>query len=111
MEIKSSARFVRIAPQKVRLVGDMIKGKLFDDALNILSMTNKKAAGIVLKLLKAGAANAEAKEEIDIDSLYVKNVLVDQGPTLKRFRPRARGRATLIKKRTAHITVVFEETF
>jgi len=109
--LQAKARFIRIAPRKVILVSKLVKGKKIDEALNILTLKSKKASKVLLKLLKSAAANAEAREEIDIDSLHVKTIRVDQGPTLKRFRPRAMGRANRIRKRSSHITIVLEETF
>jgi large subunit ribosomal protein L22 len=90
------------------LAADLIRGKKSEEALNLLSFTPKAAAKIILKLLKSAVANATQKK-IDVDRLYVKTVTVDQGPTMKRFMPRAQGRATSIRKRTSHITIVLDE--
>ena len=90
------------------LVADLIRGKKSEEALNLLTFTPKAAAKIVVKLLKSAIANATQKK-IDVDRLYVKTVTVDQGPTMKRFMPRAQGRATSIRKRTSHITIVLDE--
>ena len=109
MEVRAKLRFARLAPRKARLVADLIRGKGSEEALNILSFTKKAAAKIVTKLLKSAIANATQKKTIDIDRLYVKKITVDQGPTLKRFQPRALGRATSIHKRTSHITIVLDE--
>jgi large subunit ribosomal protein L22 len=108
MEVKAKLRFTRIAPRKARLVADLIRGKKSEDALNILTFTPKAAARIIVKLLKSAIANATQKK-IDVDRLYVKTIAVDQGPTMKRFMPRAMGRATSIRKRTSHITIVLDE--
>jgi large subunit ribosomal protein L22 len=108
MEVKAKLRFTRIAPRKARLVADLIRGKKSEEALNILTFTPKAAARIIVKLLKSAVANATQKK-IDVDRLYVKTIMVDQGPTMKRFMPRALGRATTIRKRTSHITIVLDE--
>ena len=109
MEVKARLRFVRIAPRKARLVADLIRGKKSEEALNILNFTKKAAAKILIKLLKSAIANATQKKTVDIDRLYVKQIMVDQGPTMKRFQPRALGRATMIRKRTSHINIVLDE--
>jgi large subunit ribosomal protein L22 len=109
MEVKARLRFVRIAPTKARLVADLIRGKRSEEALNILTFTQKAAAKILIKLLKSAIANATQKKNIDVDRLYVKQITVDQGPTMKRFQPRALGRATMIRKRTSHIHIVLDE--
>jgi large subunit ribosomal protein L22 len=110
MEVRARLRFVRMAPRKARLVADLIRGKRSEDALNILTFTKKAAAKILIKLLKSAIANAtQKKKTIDIDRLFVKKITVDQGPTMKRFQPRALGRATMIRKRTSHITIVLDE--
>jgi large subunit ribosomal protein L22 len=89
-------------------VADLIRGKRSGEALNILTFTKKAAAKIVIKLLKSAIANAIQKK-MDADRLYVKQIMVDQGPTMKRFQPRALGRATMIRKRTSHINIVLDE--
>jgi len=109
MEVKAKLRFVRIAPRKARLVADLIRGKGSEEAMNILTFTKKAAAKILIKLLKSAIANATQKKTIDIDRLYVKKIAVDQGPTMKRFQPRAMGRATTIRKRSSHITIILDE--
>jgi large subunit ribosomal protein L22 len=109
MESKAIARYIRIAPRKVRLVVDLIRGKQVGEALAILKHTPKAASPVVEKVLKSAIANAEHNFEMDVNSLVVGQVFVDQGPTLKRFRPRAMGRASRIHKRTSHITVVLNE--
>jgi large subunit ribosomal protein L22 len=109
MEVKARLRFVRIAPRKARLVADMIRGKRSEEALNVLTFTKKAAAKILIKLLKSAIANATQKKNIDIDRLFVKQITVDQGPTMKRYQPRALGRATMIRKRTSHIHIVLDE--
>lgn len=108
MEVKAKLRFTRIAPRKARLVADLIRGKRSEEAVSILTFTPKAAARIIIKLLRSAIANADQKK-IDVDRLYVKTIMVDQGPTMKRFMPRALGRATTIRKRTSHITIVLDE--
>ncbi|HHC74683.1 MAG TPA: 50S ribosomal protein L22 [Thiothrix sp.] len=105
MEIAAKLRYARISPQKCRLVADQIRGMSAEQALNVLNFSPKKAAGIVKKVLDSAIANAEHNEGVDIDELVISKVFVDEGPTLKRIRPRAKGRANRILKRTSHITV------
>ncbi len=109
MEVRARLRFARVAPRKARLVADLIRGKRSEEALNILNFTKKAAARILGKLLKSAIANAAQKRNIDVDRLYVKQITVDQGPTMKRYQPRALGRATMIRKRTSHIQIVLDE--
>jgi large subunit ribosomal protein L22 len=109
MEVRAKLRFVRVSPRKARLVADLIRGKGSEEATNILTFTKKAAAKILIKLLKSAIANATQKKTIDIDRLYVKKIAVDQGPTMKRFQPRAMGRATTIRKRSSHITIILDE--
>ncbi|SES89737.1 50S ribosomal protein L22 [Anaerobranca gottschalkii] len=109
MEAKSVARYVRIAPRKVRIVLDLIRGKSVSDALAILKFTPKAASPILEKVLKSAVANAEHNYDMDVNKLYISKAFADQGPTLKRFRPRAQGRATRINKKTSHITIVVAE--
>lgn len=109
MEAVARARYLRVSPQKARLVVDLVRGKTAQDALHILTFTRKAAARTVKKLLESAIANATHKGNIDVDTLYVKGIWVDPGPTWKRFQPRAMGRATRIRKRTSHITIVLDE--
>ncbi|WLR50966.1 50S ribosomal protein L22 [Bacillus tianshenii] len=109
MQAKAIAKTVRIAPRKARLVIDLIRGKQVGEAIAILRHTPKAASPVVEKLLKSAIANAEHNYEMDADSLLVTEAYVNEGPTLKRFRPRAMGRASQINKRTSHITVVLTE--
>ena len=109
MEIKASAKYLRIGTQKARIVADLIRGCNVNEALNRLAYTPKKAAGLITKLLKSAVANAEQKKVIDVDNLYVKKITVDQGPHLKRFRPAARGSSAPHKKRQSHIDLVLDE--
>jgi len=109
MEVKAKLKFARMAPTKARLVADLIRGKKSEEAINILSFTKKGLPKAMIKLLKSAIANATQKKTVDVDRLYVKKVSVDQGTTWKRFTPRALGRATTIRKRTSHITIVLDE--
>ena len=106
MEVSAKLRYARISPQKCRLVVDQIRGLPVERALQILTYSPKKGAGIVKKVLESAIANAEHNEGLDVDELRVSRVYVDEGPTLKRIRPRAKGRANRILKRTSHITVM-----
>jgi len=105
----ATARYIRISSRKVKVVIDLIRGKSVDDAEAILLYTPKAAAEPVLKLLRSAIANAENNLELSRDNLYVAEVFANQGPTLKRYRPRARGSACHIRKRTSHITVILDE--
>ena len=108
METKAQAKYIRIAPRKVKVIIPTIKGRKVEEAIAILQFMPRKGARILQKVLHSAVANAE-QNKVDIDTLVVKTVLVDGGPTLKRFMPRAMGRATPILKRTSHITVYLAE--
>jgi large subunit ribosomal protein L22 len=109
MESRAQAKMVRISSRKVKLVIDLVRGKSLGEAMNILNFTPRAASPVVTKLLKSAAANAEHNYNMDLEKLYVKEIYVGEGPTLKRIRPRAQGRATQILKRTSHITAVVAE--
>ena len=109
MEAKATLKYVRISPRKAKLVIDLIRNKPVGEALSILRHTPKRASGIIEKLLDSAIANAENNHEMDIDKLYIARAYANQGPTLKRIRPRAQGRAFRIRKRTSHITLVLKE--
>lgn len=109
MQAKAIAKFVRISPRKVRQVVNLIRGKKVSDALAILQFTTKGSTEPVTKVLKSAVANAEHNLELVADDLFVTEVFVDEGPTLKRIKPRAMGRADQIRKRSSHITVVVGE--
>ena len=106
---KTRLKSVRISPRKARLVVDLIRGKSVQDALDILRFTNKKAAPIVSKLIKSALGNAQNLATVDVDGMVVGKAFVDEGPTMKRYLPRAQGRATPIRKRSSHITVELNE--
>ena len=110
MEIVARAKMMRIAPTKVRIVGDLIKKKNVNEAMGILLYTPRKGAFILKKLLDSAIGNARQKKYVDVDNLYVKNVLVDGGSVMKRFLPRGMGRATRVRKRTSHVTLVLDES-
>ena len=109
MEAKAVAKYIRVSPQKARLVVDLVRGKKIDEAKKILQFTRKYSAGIINKVLRSAVANAKQNPNIDESILYVKDIFVDQGPSLKRWRARAQGRAASIKKRMSHITIILDE--
>ncbi len=105
-EVKAVLKYARISPQKIRKLIDAIKGKPVEEGLDTLKFMPQKAAGIIEKIVRSAVANADQNPDIDVDSLVISNIITDQGPMLKRFRARARGRGTRILKRTSHITVI-----
>ena len=105
MEVAAKLRGARISAQKARLVADQVRGKGVEDALDLLSYSNKKAAHIIKKILNSAIANAENNEGADVDELTISSIFVDEGMTMKRLRPRAKGRADQILERSCHITV------
>lgn len=110
MEAKANIRKVRVSPRKVRLVADLIRGRLCSDALGILAMSRKaNVSNILSKLVSSAVANAQENMNLDVDRLYIKTLTVDQGTPLKRWLPRMRGKADRILKRTSHISVVLDE--
>jgi large subunit ribosomal protein L22 len=108
-EIKAKLRYLRIAPRKVRLVADLIRGKSVLEAERILNFTRKRAALPLLKLLKSAVANAKHNFNLDEKNLYISKITVDQGPKTKKIFPRARGRADIKEKKTSHITLILKE--
>ncbi len=109
MEVKASLKYARIGCQKARLVADVIRGQNVNEALRKLTFLEKKGGGLFKKLLESAVANAEQKNVIDVDNLFVKTVYVDMGPSMKRFRPRAQGRAFQVRKKMSHINLVLDE--
>lgn len=109
MEVKAVAKFIRISPRKVRILVDGIKGKPVEKGLDAVRFMPQKSAGILEKLIRSAVANADQNPSMDVDSLIIRNIIVDGGPTLKRFKARARGRGSRILKRTSHITVILSE--
>jgi large subunit ribosomal protein L22 len=109
MEIKASAKYLRIAPTKLRLVTRAVSGKKVEEALSLLRFMPQRGARLVRKVVMAAVANAEQRPQIDVDTLFVKGIQVDGGPSLKRFQARAMGRVNRILKRSSHLTVVLAE--
>ena len=110
MEAIAKHQFARVSAQKGRLVADQIRGLPVEKALDILAYSPKEAAGLIKKVLESAIANAEHNEGADIDELKVAKIFLDEGPTMKRIKPRAKGRADRIFKRTSHITVVVSDS-
>ena len=109
METKAVGKYIRISPQKARLVADTVRGMNADQAITTLKFMPKKGAKILRKVIESAVANATQDDQVDVDNLFIKKITIDGGPSLKRIRPRAMGRATRIIKRTSHITVVLDE--
>lgn len=109
MESKATAKFMRVSPRKARLVARNVKGMPVEAAMNLLRFTPNKPAGIILEVVRSAVANAEHNTSMDVDTLVVQEILVNEGPTWKRFMPRSQGRANSIRKRTSHITVILAE--
>jgi len=109
MESNAVAKYVRISPQKARLVMNQIRGKRVEEALNMLKFAPQKGAGLISKLINSAVANAQQSSDVDVDNLFIKKIYADEGPMLKRIIPRASGRATRILKRTSHLTVVLND--
>ena len=109
MEVKAKLRYARVGAQKARLVADLVRGMDVNDAIRTLTFRQEKSAEMVKKLVESAVANAEQKKVIDLDNLYVKHISVDKGPDMKRFRPRAQGRAFQVRKRLSHINLILDE--
>ena len=109
MEVTAKLKYARVGAQKARLVADAVRGKDVNEAIRSLAYMKKKSAVLVKKLIESAVANAEDKKVVDVDNLYVKAITVDQGPLMKRFRPRAQGRAFTVRKKLSHINVVLDE--
>jgi large subunit ribosomal protein L22 len=105
MQTQAVLKFVRLSPMKGRLLADLVRGKKVDEAINILKFSNQRAAGILKKVLDSAIANAENNNGADVDELKISEILVDEGPTMKRISARAKGRSDRILKRTSHVTV------
>ncbi len=114
MEARAAARFIRVSPRKARIVADLIRGKSVDEALGILALTQKKASPILKKVVLAAAANVQFKNDGHVamtnQDITITEILINEGPTMKRIRPRAQGRAFRILKRTSHIKVTVNTT-
>ncbi len=109
METKASLNYARVGSQKARLVADLVRGKNVDEALKTLTYLNKKTALMIKKLIESAVANADYKKTMNMDKLFIKSISVDGGPVLKRFRPRAQGRAFGVRKKLSHINVTLGE--
>ena len=109
MESRAIAKYQRVSPRKARLVARNVQGLGVEEAMNLLRFTPNKPAGIIYAVVKSALANASQLGGVDVDAMVVKEVLVNEGPTWKRFMPRAQGRASKIHKRTSHITVILQE--
>ena len=109
MSVQAKIKYLRMTPRKVRVVANQIRGKSASEAVDYLTFCRRRAAGPLLKAVKSALATADQRGDMDIDNMVVKTLLVDQGPTFKRWLPRARGMATQILKRTSHVTVVLDE--
>ena len=109
MEARAVGKYIRVSPQKARLVADVVRGMDADQAITTLKFMPKKAAGLLRQVIESAVANATQNDQVDVDNLVVKKIFIDGGPSLKRIRPRAMGRATGIIKRTSHITVILDE--
>jgi large subunit ribosomal protein L22 len=109
LKAKAIEKFIRISPRKLRYVADVVRSKKVEEAVDMLTFTQKKAALILKKAVESAAANAIENHDMNEDDLVIAEVFVDEGPILKRFRPRARGRATKIRKRTSHLTVIVSD--
>ncbi|THB79460.1 MAG: 50S ribosomal protein L22 [Desulfobulbaceae bacterium] len=109
MESRAVAKYIRVSPQKTRLVADVVRGMNVDKAITTLKFMPKKPAGILRQVIESAVANATQDDQVDVDNLFIKKIFIDGGPSLKRIRPRAMGRATGIIKRTSHITVILDE--
>ena len=110
MEVKAIARYIRVSPRKIRLLMREIRGKKVEESLNLLAFAPQRGAPILRKLINSAIANAKQYPDTDVDNLFIKHLFADEGPTLKRFRPRAMGRAARIRKRTSHLTVILDES-
>lgn len=108
MQIKAVGKYIRVSPFKAKKVADLIRGKPVDEAMSILKLTPKKSCGIIENILKSAIANAKDQHGLSKEDLFVKIAQVDKGPTMKRIKPRARGRADLMRRRTSHITIVLD---
>lgn len=108
MEVRAVGKYIRISPFKAQKVASLIRGKSVGDAMNILKLTPRKASSILESILNSAIANAEKNFNLSTDTLFVKVAQVDKGPTMKRIKPRARGRADLMRRRTSHITIILD---
>jgi large subunit ribosomal protein L22 len=109
MRVRAIAKYIRVSPRKIRLLMREIRGKRVEEALNLLTFAPQRGAPVLRKLINSAVANASQHPDVDVDNLFVKHIFADEGPTLKRFMPRAMGRATRIRRRTSHLTIILDE--
>ncbi len=109
MEVKAKLRYARVGAFKARIVADLVRGMDVNEAIRALTFMKQKSAGMMKKLIESAVANAEDKKVIDVDNLYIKTITVDEGPSFKRFQPRAQGRAFMVKKKQSHINLTLDE--
>ncbi|OGQ51166.1 MAG: 50S ribosomal protein L22 [Deltaproteobacteria bacterium RIFCSPLOWO2_02_FULL_53_8] len=109
MEARATSKYMKVSPQKARLVVDLIRGKRINDALSILAFTQKAVSKDIAKVVKSAIANAENTKELDVDKLFIKTAFVDPGPVMKRTYSKAMGRGAIIRKRSSHVTIVVQE--
>jgi len=109
MEARATAKYIRLSARKIRLIMKEVKGKRVEKALHLLTFAPQKGAPILLKLINSAVSNAGQNPDTNMDNLFIKHIFADEGPTLKRFRPRAMGRAARIRKRSSHLTVILDE--
>ena len=109
MRARAIAKYIRVSPRKIRLLMREIRGKRVEEALNLVSFAPQRGAPVLRKLINSAVANASQHPDVDVDNLFIKHIFADEGPTLKRFRPRAMGRATRIRRRTSHLTIILDE--
>jgi len=109
MRVRAIAKYIRVSPRKIRLLMREIRGKRVEEALNLVTFAPQRGGPVLRKLINSAVANASQHPDVDVDNLFVKHIFADEGPTLKRFRPRAMGRATRIRRRTSHLTIILDE--
>jgi large subunit ribosomal protein L22 len=109
MRVRAIAKYIRVSPRKIRLLMREIRGKRVQEALNLLGFAPQRGAPVLRKLINSAVANASQHPDVDVDNLFIKYIFADEGPALKRFRPRAMGRATRIRRRTSHLTIILDE--
>ncbi len=109
MRVRAIAKYIRVSPRKIRLLMREIRGKRVEEALNLVSFAPQRGAPVLRKLINSAVANASQHPDVDVDNLFIKHIFADEGPTLRRFRPRAMGRATRIRRRTSHLTIILDE--
>lgn len=109
MEVKAKLRNAKVGSQKARILADLVRGKNVNEALKMLMYMPQKPAGLIKKLIESAVANADQTKMVDVDMLYIKHLSVDMGPSMRRFRPRAKGSASPVKKKSSHINLILDE--